>query len=77
MASERMTQDEHIALLQNGENSSQEFDEEYILHSAGTSLLAVLCTLYVLLPLVDHLHPAQHPNDRVQHGTSLKATRPP
>ena len=43
MPPEQMTQDEHIALLQNGENSSQEFDEEYILHSAGTSLLAVLC----------------------------------
>ena len=47
MASERMPQDEHIALLQNGENGSQEFDEEYIL-SAGTSLLAVLCRFHLL-----------------------------
>ncbi|KAM5545841.1 hypothetical protein V8D89_000879 [Ganoderma adspersum] len=36
MPSEHMTQDEHIALLQNGENGSQEFDEEYILRSAAS-----------------------------------------
>ncbi len=54
MSSERIPQHEHIALLLNGENGSQDFDEEYPLHLAGTYLHVVLCAI----PFTHYTHAA-------------------
>ena len=71
MSSQRIPQDENIALLQNGENGSQDFDEEYSFNRAGTNFSALT------RPLVDCIHTAQRPNDSVQHGTGPKVARRP
>lgn len=60
----RNTQDEHIALLQNGENGSQDFDEEYLHHPGGIYYHTILRVIL----LIHYMHAAQHPNDSGQHG---------